>query len=29
MGDQRLIDPFVLYLREPVTAYLGLTGRRL
>ncbi len=26
---QRLIDPFVLYLRERVTAYPGLTGRRL
>jgi transposase len=26
---QRLIDPFVPYLRERVTAYPGLTGRRL
>jgi len=26
---QRLIDPFVQYLRERVTAYPGLTGRRL
>ena len=26
---QRLIDPFVLYLRERVTAYPGLTCRRL
>ena len=26
---QRLIDPFVRYLRERVTAYPGLTGRRL
>ena len=26
---QRLIDPFVAYLRERVTAYPGLTGRRL
>ena len=26
---QRRIDPFVLYLRERVTAYPGLTGRRL
>jgi transposase len=26
---QRLIDPFVLYLRERVTAYPGLTARRL
>ena len=25
----RLIDPFVQYLRERVTAYPGLTGRRL
>ena len=26
---KRLLDPFVLYLRERVTAYPGLTGRRL
>jgi hypothetical protein len=26
---QRLIDPFVRYLRERATAYPGLTGRRL
>ena len=26
---RRLIDPFVAYLRERVTAYPGLTGRRL
>jgi len=26
---KRLIDPFVCYLRERVTAYPGLTGRRL
>jgi len=26
---KRLIDPFVSYLRERVTAYPGLTGRRL
>ena len=26
---ERLIDPFVPYLRERVTAYPGLTGRRL
>ena len=29
MPRQRLIDPFVAYLRERVTAYPGLTGRRL
>jgi len=26
---KRLLDPFILYLRERVTAYPGLTGRRL
>jgi transposase len=26
---KRLLDPFVRYLRERVTAYPGLTGRRL